>query len=207
MPHQGVDPVTAGAAIVTSLQQIVSREVNPTDAAVVSVTKFHAGEAMNVISSEARLGGTIRALTNEGLNYLKQRVVEVAEAIGAAHRCSITDWKFMSDRFPPTVNDGDVWSWLQSPHGAGLTNEIEVRGNMDPSMGSEDFAYYLEDVPGAFILLGIGTGAGHRLPTNVSLHNPRFNIDENALSIGAALHANLALRSLEQLERKAEAEL
>jgi len=173
----------------------------------VSVTKFKAGDAYNVIPAEVSIGGTIRCLTDDGLNHLRQRLIDVAKSVAQAHRCSIEGVQFMPDHFPPTVNNPELWDWIQSPE-AGIRNSVSgpsgfpFEGNLAPSMGSEDFSFYTHEVPGAFILLGQGTGKGEltdRFPTNVTVHSPRFNLDEDNLERGVALHAQLATRSLRML--------
>jgi len=218
MPHLGIDPVPAAAAIIQSLQQLVSREMDPLDAAVVSITKGNFGDAFNVIPEVATLGGTIRGLTDASLNRLRQRLVEVAEGVAAAHRCKVTDWLFMPDYFPPTYNDPALWDWIESPE-AGLSQaqDLPMQWSIPPVMGSEDFSFYSQAVPGAFIFLGQGTAQDTQLqgsdgqvrhwPTNVTLHSPRFNLDESVLDLGAALHTHLAMRSLSALGAGMRAEL
>jgi len=213
MPHLGVDPITAAAAVVQSLQTITSRETDPLDAAVISITKLHAGDAFNVIPGVATLGGTIRALSSSSLDFLRGRLIEVAETVAAAHKCTVDNVKFMPDHFPPTVNDPDLWHWLESSE-AGVKESSDsppMHWQMKPTMGSEDFAFYTQDVPGAFIFLGQGSGKselefGH-FPTNTSVHSPRFNMDENVLELGTALHTHLALKSLHTLSSSSHAEL
>lgn len=208
MPHQGVDPVAAAAAVVQSLQTIVSRETDPLEAAVVSVTKLQAGHAFNVIPGSAVVGGTVRSVTAAGLLHLRQRVVEVATGVAGAHRCSVENMTFMPDYFPPTHNDHDLWRWLASPEAGikGAAAAPPMHWDMPLTMGSEDFSFFTQEVPGAFILLGQGTG-GEDPPTNVSLHNPRYHMDESVLELGAALHAQLALRSLRALGASPRGEL
>lgn len=219
MPHQGTDPVTAAAAVIQSFQTIVSRETDPLDAAVISVTKLHAGDAFNVIPSSAVLGGTIRSLSAQGLRFLRVRLEEVANAVAAAHKCTVEGLTFMPDAFPPTSNDPGLWSWLESPE-VGIKDSMggpPMHWQMKPTMGSEDFAFFAEQVPGAFVLLGQGSGRTSfetdliergnvigkelvQVHTNTSLHNPRFHMDESVLHLGAALHSHFALRSLQSLQ-------
>lgn len=217
MPHQGIDPITAAAAVIQSLQTVVSREVDPQESAVVSVTKVLAGDAFNVIPAAATIGGTIRAMTTEGLDLLRKRILEITQSVAAAHRCTVSDAKFMPDPFSPTVNDEMLWQWIASPEGGifGSTKGPKMHWNINPTMGGEDFSFFAEKVPGAFIFLGQGSGSDkfeigantEHFHTNVSLHSPRFNMDESALDLGAALHTHLALRSLQSLSSPARAEL
>eukprot|EP00931_Biecheleriopsis_adriatica_P040708 TRINITY_DN23325_c0_g1_i2.p1 TRINITY_DN23325_c0_g1~~TRINITY_DN23325_c0_g1_i2.p1 ORF type:complete len:456 (+),score=57.12 TRINITY_DN23325_c0_g1_i2:3-1370(+) len=216
MPHQGMDPITAAAAIVQSLQTLVARETDPLDAAVVSVTKLNSGDAFNVIPEVASIGGTIRALSVEGLEFLRKRLVEVAGHVALAHRCRIEDVKFMPDYFPPTKNDKELWQWVESPE-VGIkqsATELSMHWSMSPTMGGEDFSFYAQDVPGAFIFLGQGSGPGivdapqnMSFPTSTPVHSPRFNMDETVLDLGAALHTHLAMRSLEVLRDQRRSEL
>merc|ERR1712187_891956 len=164
-------------------------------------------------------------MTMAALDALRLRIVEVARTIATAHRCEVIDIKFMPDPFHPTVNDIDLWQWLGSPEG-GIKGSIDapsMHWNMNPTMGGEDFSFYGEHVPGAFMYLGQGSEMGKlefdvydegnriganvaHFPTNTSLHSPRFNMDESVLHLGAALHTHLALRSLKALSSSSHAE-
>ncbi|CAE8607006.1 unnamed protein product [Polarella glacialis] len=104
MPHQAVDPIICGVAVVQSLQTLVSRETDPASSAVVSVTKFNSGDAYNVIPGHATIGGTFRAMTVEALDHLRDRIVRVTHAVASAHQCFVTNVTFMPDYFAPTVN-------------------------------------------------------------------------------------------------------
>eukprot|EP00928_Gymnodinium_smaydae_P014559 TRINITY_DN15353_c0_g2_i1.p1 TRINITY_DN15353_c0_g2~~TRINITY_DN15353_c0_g2_i1.p1 ORF type:complete len:468 (+),score=43.50 TRINITY_DN15353_c0_g2_i1:51-1406(+) len=223
MPHKGVDPVTAAAAAITAVQTIVSRETDPLDSAVISVTKMNAGDAFNVIPAEVKLGGTMRSLTVSGMTFLRKRFLEVVTAIATAHQCTVEGIEFMPDPFAPTVTDPGVWNWLRSPEVALNTTAagVPMHWALDPTMGSEDFGFYTEEVPGAFIFLGQGSAAESMsvdsvagkgtysayFPSNVSLHSPRFNMDEKVLHLGAALHAHMAMRSLQSLAGQPSHEL
>jgi IAA-amino acid hydrolase len=194
MPHTTVDPVVAAARIVGELQTIVSREVDPMTPAVVSITTIHGGDAFNVIPPEVRLQGTIRSMTTDGLKFLQERVRAIAEGTAAAHRCT-AEVTFPGEDYPATVNDAEAWA-LARQVGAGLLGADAVK-EMTPIMGGEDFSYVLERVPGCFVVLGTGKP---EIGADKGLHHPRFIADEDALPIGAALHAAFALRSLEGLE-------
>ena len=189
MPHLAIDPVVAAAAVVQSLQSIVSREIGPLDAGVVSVTSVHGGDACNVIPPSIRLEGTLRSLTLAGMEALQGRVREVVEAVAGAPRCEAT--VEYHSLYPPTVNDGAAWEYAQGVVdgllGAGAAEE------MAPVMGGEDFSFFLQYVPGCFLALGTGNPEKE---TTVSVHHPRFRVDEDALPLGAAIHASLALGKL-----------
>lgn len=207
MPHQGVDPIVAASAVVQALQTLVSRETDPLGSAVVSVTIFQAGHAYNVIPDATRLGGTLRAVTVESLDMLKARFIEVVTQVASAHRCSVKDLQFTPDLYPPVINDPSLWEWVQSPEVGIVGSEgITFQPNLPTIMTSEDFSFFSVQVPSAFMLLGIGTGfdvTGQGYSTNASLHNPAYNMDEDILPLGAALHAHLAVQSLHSLQASA----
>ncbi len=193
MPQYTIDPVVAAAKIVTELQTIVSREIDPLDSAVVSVTAIHGGQASNVIPEEVQMKGTLRSLTMEGLQGLQQRVREIATHVGSAHRCEVTV-EFPGHDYPPTVNDGSLWNKIREIAGQMLGDENVFE--VPPVMGGEDFAYYTQRVPGCFVGLGVRNEAAG---ATYMVHHPMFKVDEAALPIGTALHVNFALESLQEL--------
>ncbi|MEO2021015.1 MAG: amidohydrolase [Pirellulaceae bacterium] len=193
MPQYTIDPVVAAAKIVTELQTIVSREIDPLDSAVVSVTAIHGGQASNVIPEEVQMKGTLRSLTVEGLQGLQQRVREIATHVGSAHRCEVTV-EFPGHDYPPTVNDGSLWNKIREIAGQMLGDENVFE--VPPVMGGEDFAYYTQRVPGCFVGLGVRNEAAG---ATYMVHHPMFKADEAALPIGTALHVNFALESLQEL--------
>jgi len=164
-----------------------------------------------VIPDQVRLGGTIRAADVESLEMLKKRFVDVVTHVVAAHRCSLKGLEFSPDMYPPVMNDPAVWEWLQSQD-AGISGSdgVPLISDLQPTFASEDFSFFSVQVPAAFMFLGTGTGsssAAPGCPTNASLHNPIYNMDENVLPLGAALHAQLARRSLFALGGSLKAEL
>jgi IAA-amino acid hydrolase len=193
MPHLTVDPVVATSHVVSQLQSIVSRETDPLEAAVVTVTRLQAGDAYNVIPAVAQFGGTLRSLTTQGVERLKTRLSEMTASVAAAHRCDV-QVEFVGHDYPATVNDAGLWDTAASL-GRDLLGTDAVH-ELAPIMGGEDFAYYSERVPSCFVALGVRNttiGAIH------SVHHPRFMVDEDALPIGAALHVEFAWRSLTEL--------
>jgi IAA-amino acid hydrolase len=193
MPSYAIDPVTTAAKIIVELQTIVSRELDPLDAGVISICAVHGGEVYNVIPTEVKLLGTIRSLTTAGMKFLQERVQQIAEHVAKANRCT-ADVTFPGHDYPPTRNDGHCWDLAQEigREFLGTDNVVEL----PPTMGGEDFAYYTEQVPGCFVGLGVrneSEGATY------SVHHPRFKLDERALPIGSALHVAFALRSLAEL--------
>ena len=113
MPHLTIDPVVTSAQIITNLQTIVSRKLDPLDSGVISISTIHGGEASNVIPPEVKLQGTIRSLTNQGLKYLQDKVRKVAETIAQAHSCKATV-NYPGNDYPPTVNDGKTWEFASN---------------------------------------------------------------------------------------------
>ncbi len=195
IPHLVLDPVVTASKIVVELQTVVSREMDPLNSAVVSVTTLRAGDAFNVIPPHADVGGTLRALTMDDLRFLQTRVREVAEHVAAANRCQ-AEVTFPGVDYPPTTNDEHCWAVAQEVAGEMLGAEAVLES--PPIMGGEDFAFYVQRIPGVFVGLGIRS---EEEGSTFSVHHPRFKVDESALPIGAALHVAYALRSLEELAR------
>lgn len=193
MPHLCIDPVVTSAKIITELQTIVSRSLDPLDSGVISITTVHGGEAYNVIPEEVRLAGTIRALTMERFEWLRERVQSIATKVAAANECEATV-EFPGNHYPPTVNDAGVWNDVQDFAGellgADSVHEIPA------VMGGEDFAFYTEQVPGCFVGLGV---RNEEAGCTYSVHHPMFKVDEDALPIGSALHACFAFQTLREL--------
>lgn len=193
-PQAAIDPVLTLARVICDVQSIVSRELDPLDAGVVSVTTLQGGTAFNVIPNSVTATGTLRALTTARLEQMKQRVVEIAQGVAAAHRCR-AEVRWNDIDYPATVNDGHCWNLAQQIGGELLGRE-QVR-ELAPVMGGEDFAFYCEaGVPGCFVGLGI---RNEQLGATHFVHHCQFKVDESALAIGAALHVEFALRSLNEL--------
>ena len=193
VPQLTKDPVLTSARIITNLQSIISRELDPLDSGVVSITVIHGGNASNVIPSDVNVKGTLRSLTMDGLKELQKRVKEIAEGIAQTHGCEAIV-EYVGNDYPPTVNDSDMWKFAKKVG-------IELLGNenvsdLDAVMGGEDFAYYTEKVKGCFVVLGMNNPD---IDATYSVHHPMFKADEDALHIGTALHTIFALKSLEEL--------
>ncbi len=163
------------AKVICELQSIVSREMDPLDSAVISVTMLEAGTAFNVIPNSATARGTIRALTTARLQFIKQRIQELAEHVAAANRCR-AEVKWPDMDYPATVNDEHCWDVVRAV-GSELLGSEQVR-QVSPVMGGEDFAFYNEaGVPGCFVGVGMRNeqiGATH------FVHQTRFKVDEDA---------------------------
>ena len=193
VPQLTKDPVLTSARIITNLQSIVSRELDPLDSGVVSITVINGGNASNVIPSDVIVKGTLRSLTMDGLRELQKRVKEIAEGIAQTHGCEAII-EYVGNDYPPTVNDSDMWKFAKGI-GIDLLGDENV-SDLDAVMGGEDFAYYTEKVKGCFVVLGMNNPD---IDATYSVHHPMFKADEDALHIGTALHTIFALKSLEEL--------
>jgi hippurate hydrolase len=183
MPHLGADPIIAGAALVQALQTIVSHTVDPLDAAVVSVTRFHAGGTWNVIPDTAVLAGTTRALRSEVRDTIEAAVRRIAGSLAAAHGVA-ADVRY-EQRYPATVND--PVEAVRAANAAGLVvGADQVDLDPLPSMGAEDFAFMLQQRPGCYVWIGNGSGVGNR-----NLHSPHYDFNDEILPLGASYWARL----------------
>jgi hippurate hydrolase len=183
MPHLAADAVVIAAHVVTALQTIVSREVDPVEPAVLTVGEIGAGSAFNIIPEKASIGGTVRTLNPDLRKWMPERIEELASGVAKGLRGDVNlDYTFS---YPVAVNDEDA-----AAHALSVADDLfggdSVLELPNPSMGGEDFAYFLEKVPGAFIWLGVGEDVA-------GLHTSRLAFDEDILPRGAALLAALAL--------------
>lgn len=185
MPHLTSDAVAIAAHVVTALQTVVSREVDPIQPAVVTVGEIAAGYAFNIIPETARLGGTVRTI-DEGLRKrMPERMEEISRGVARAMRGDAAlDYRFS---YPVTRNDEAAAKFALDVAASLFGDERAVKLD-SPSMGAEDFAFFLEELPGAYVWLGVGDVSG--------LHTSKFTFDEEILPQGAALLAALALESL-----------
>lgn len=199
IPQHSIDPILATSNVIVSLQQIVSREIDPLDSQVLTVAMIQGGGAFNVIPDSVTIGGTFRAFSNESFTQLRHRIEQIITGQAAVQRCHATV-SFLEEEkpfFPPTVNDGGLHDYFQSVAGS-LLGADKVKG-MQPMMGSEDFAFYQEAIPGYIFLLGMEDVSVERLPSG---HSPYFKVNEDVLPYGAALHASLASRYLLKLRQE-----
>ncbi|MBQ0958110.1 amidohydrolase [Ideonella sp. 4Y11] len=199
LPHNGIDPVPVACQMVQAFQTIVTRNKKPTDAAVISVTMIHTGEATNVVPDQCVIEGTVRTFTIPVLDMIEQRMGEIARHTAAAFGATV-DFEFVRN-YPPTINhdaEADfVRSVMQEVVGAERTHEF------DPTMGAEDFSYFLLERPGAYFVIGNGEGdhrgaysdATHGLGP-CTLHNPHYDFNDALIPTGAALWVRLAERWL-----------
>jgi amidohydrolase len=183
-PHICIDSVLAGAQLITALQSIVSRSVDPLESAVISICEFHAGNARNVIPQTAELKGTVRTLTVEMRKLIEKRVREVVAGVAQMTGTKI-DLKYERG-YPVVVNHAS-----QTDFATQVAKEIVGDANvreMAPMMGAEDFAYMLEQRPGAFIFCGNGDSAG--------LHHPAYNFNDDAIVFGTSYWVKLVENTL-----------
>ena len=183
-PQDGIDPVATAAQVVTALQTIVSRNVDPRQSAVISVTRIHGGDADNVIPSEVNLGGGIRSFDPAVRELLCRRVVEVVE--GTCNSLGATGAVEFTARYPAVINAA-ASTELAMGTAAGIVGSASVNAQADPVMVSEDFSYLLEASTGCFVLIGNGTGEG-----GCMIHNPGYDFNDDILTLGATYWARLA---------------
>ncbi|KAL9682281.1 hypothetical protein QQ045_014076 [Rhodiola kirilowii] len=196
IPHHAIDPFVAASNVILSLQHLVSREADPLDSQVVTVSKFNGGGAFNVIPDSVTIGGTFRAFSKESFTYLKQRIEQVITLQAKVHRGNATVI-FKEPFFPVTVNNKDLHKFFVDVASDMLGSQsIKI---IQPVMGSEDFAFYSEAIRGYFFNVGMkNENQGNLHPG----HSPHFTVNEDVLPYGAALHASLAVRYL--LEHQTE---
>jgi len=190
LPHLAIDPIAIAANAITALQTIVSREVDPLESAVVSICKMEAGKrAYNVIPDSATFGGTIRYHSPELREYLPKRMREVLNGVTSAMRGSY-EFNLMG-KFPAMINDDEMTAFVARLAKDMLGEDKALQ--MKPLMGSEDFSYYLQKIPGTFVFLGVeNKQKGIIYPQ----HHPKYDIDEDILPIGTAIHVAVALEYL-----------
>lgn len=184
-PHLGVDTVLVGAQIVNQIQSIVARNVDPLEAAVISICVFQAGQTDNVIPQHAKLRGTIRSLSHQVREFLQKRLREVVDGTAQLYGAK-ADVTF-STGYPVLVNEEG-----RTAFAAAVADEIagkdKVNRDVPPLMGAEDFAYMLQERPGAFIYLGNGDSA--------MLHHPAYDFNDEAIPVGTSYWVRLAETAL-----------
>jgi amidohydrolase len=195
-PHRGIDPVMVAVQIAQAWQTIISREKNPLDTAVLSITQIHAGSATNVIPDDAVLIGTVRTFTTEVLDLVERRMGEIAQGVAAAFNAGV-DFSFKRN-YPPLVNHAAQTAFAIEAMKAVVGDE-NVDANVEPTMGAEDFAFMLQAKPGCYVFLGNGEGehrlGGHGLGP-CQLHNGSYDFNDQLLPIGASYWVRLVEMSL-----------
>ncbi len=186
-PHVTADPVVAAAELTLAMQTIVSRNMDPLDSMVVSVTVIQAGTAHNVIPESAVLRGTMRTLNDTSRALGRKRIYELAEHIAAAHRAKAEiEWR---EGYPVTRNDAKAVATFFK-HAKAAVGEERAVECMAPVMGGEDFAYYCSEVPACFFLLGQQVRAGEAYPL---VHTPKFNFNDESIALGVEMFCRIAL--------------
>ena len=184
-PHQTKDPVVAAAQIVSAVQNIVARNVNPLDSAVISVTAMNAGDAFNVIPSAVRLKGTIRTFEADIRTLVQERFRQIVSGMAGAFDCQVEIQ--LEKVTPAVVNDFEVTGKVQE-----IAREVFPKKSMVTdyrTMGSEDMAYLMEDIPGCYFFIG---SADREKGLDAAHHNPRFDFDERVMPAAAGLMASIA---------------
>ena len=195
-PHRGIDPVMVAVQIAQAWQTIVSREKNPLESAVLSITQIHAGSATNVIPDEAELVGTVRTFSTGVLDLIQRRMEEMATGVAAAFNASV-DFSFKRN-YPPLINHPEQTAFAVEAM-RDVVGADRVDTNVEPTMGAEDFAFMLQEKPGCYVFIGNGEGAhragGHGLGP-CQLHNTSYDFNDNLLPIGASYWVRLVEMSL-----------
>jgi hippurate hydrolase len=191
MPHNGIDPVPVACQMVQAFQTIVTRNKRPIDAAVISVTMIHTGEATNVVPDSCEIQGTVRTFTLEVLDLIERRMHEVAEHTCAAFGATCS-FEF-SRNYPPTINHQAETDFVR-----GVMTQLVGADKVqlfEPTMGAEDFSYFLLEKPGCYFLIGNGDGShregGHGMGPCM-LHNPSYDFNDELIPLGASLWVRLA---------------
>jgi hippurate hydrolase len=184
LPHQAVDPVVVAAQLVGALQSIVSRNVDPLEAAVVSVTKLHAGDAYNVIPERAALGGGIRCFDAAVRALLKKRIEEIAAGVSSAHGARA---KVEFGAAYPAIVNSKRHTELAARVATELVGSERVASHIPPVLASEDFAYMLEARPGCYVFIGNGGAESGR-----TIHSPGYDFNDDILTLGASYWVRLA---------------
>ena len=191
-PHKGVDPVMVAVQIAQAWQTIISREKNPLDTAVLSITQIHAGSATNVIPDEAIMIGTVRTFTAGVLDLIEARMEEIATHTAAGFRAGV-EFNFKRN-YPPLINHPEQTAFAVEAMQA-VAGLDKVDTNVEPTMGAEDFAFMLQAKPGCYVFIGNGEGAhragGHGLGP-CQLHNASYDFNDDLLAIGASYWVRLA---------------
>ncbi|MCL2646750.1 MAG: M20 family metallopeptidase [Phycisphaerales bacterium] len=190
-PHETFDPVVCAAAMVQSMQTIVSREADPTDPCVVTVASIQTGSAFNVIPDKAELKGAIRALSQSRRAAAIASLQRIAKNVAEAHRCQVS---FQFNGSTPYVHNNAEMAELVHQTAVAALGEQSFEWTPKPQMWSEDFSFYLEKVPGCFFIVGVCPHSCDHYPM---LHNPKYDFTDLAVPVGIRMMTELAIRYLE----------
>jgi amidohydrolase len=191
MPHNGIDPIPVACQLVQGLQTIIARDKRPIDAGVLSVTMIHGGEATNVVPDICELQGTVRTFTREVLDMIEQRMQQIAEATCQAFGASC-EFTFTRN-YPPTINHPRETEFARKV----LSNLVGAHNvkDFEPTMGAEDFSYFLLQKPGCYFVIGNGDGthrAGGHGAGPCMLHNPCYDFNDQLIPLGGSMWVRLA---------------
>lgn len=196
MPDLGIDPVVIAAHLIQAYQTIISRSRKPVDPAVLSVTQINAGEAINVIPETASLKGTVRTFSHETLDLIEERLISMTQQLCATFGAqAVVDF---NRSYPPTINtapEADLAAYVLKH----MPQVKTVHTNLPPTMGAEDFAYFLKEKPGAYLWIGNGLGGhrdiGHGMGPCM-LHNPSYDFNDKILPLGVQFWKELVFKFL-----------
>ena len=186
LPHNGIDPVPIACEMVQAFQTIVSRNLKPIDAGVISVTMIHAGDATNVVANSCELQGTVRTFTVEMLDLIERRMQTIAEHVSAAHEASC-EFAFVRN-YPPTINQVNEAAFTREVL-AGIVGADNVLAQ-EPTMGAEDFSYMLLEKPGAYFFIANGEGQHREMGHGggpCTLHNPSYDFNDDLIPLGGTV--------------------
>jgi len=192
-PHSNIDPIVMSANVITALQNIVSREIPPTDPAVITIGSIHGGTAQNIIPDEVKIAGIMRTMTSEHREYVKRRLVEVVEGITKAMRgsCEIN----IEESYPCLYNDDSIVDILEDSAKNVIQKENIIK-LQKPTMGVESFAYFSLKRPSAFYYLGI---RNEEKDIVHPLHSNLFDADEECIAVGVAIQCETAVRYINEM--------
>ena len=184
MPHTAIDPIIIGTKIIDAYQSIVSRYIDPQEPVVLSVTQFHGGDAYNVIPNEIEMKGTVRCFSSKVQESIENQMEQITSSICSAYGA---DYELGYERrYPATINTAEEVT-ISEKVAKNISGDEMVHTSPTPSMGSEDFAFMLQERPGSYIWIGNGDGEG-----SCMLHNPGYDFNDEILPIGATYWVNMA---------------
>ncbi|NBX56490.1 MAG: amidohydrolase, partial [Betaproteobacteria bacterium] len=195
LPHNGIDPVPIACEMVQAFQTIVSRNIKPVDAGVISVTMIHAGETTNVVANSCQLQGTVRTFTLEMLDMIERRMRNIAEHVSAAHEATCS-FEFVRN-YPPTINHAKEVEFTRKVL-ADIVGAEHVLAQ-EPTMGAEDFSYMLLEKPGAYFFIANGEGQHRAMGHGVgpcTLHNPSYDFNDDLIPLGGTIWVRMVERFL-----------
>ncbi len=190
-PHEAIDAIVITGLLISAIQTLVSREINPVYPSVVTIGKLEAGSAPNVIAEEAKLEGSIRTTLPHVRKHIHSGLRRIAKAMGNLHNAKVD--VSITEGYPPVVNTS-AEALISSQAARKIVGDSGMAAMDYPSMGSEDFSYYLQKIPGCYVRFG----ARFKEQEYIPLHSPAFDINEQVLKVGAAYFDEVVRTALEQ---------